>query len=60
MADIAYDFFTSDSPGGSNLHEAMIWLGNFNAGPISNYDADGPIPTMTNLAIAGYTWQVTS
>ncbi len=35
VADVAYDLFTSSTAGGSNVNEIMIWLANFNAGPIS-------------------------
>lgn len=58
MANVAYDLFTSYNPGGSNVHEVMIRLGNFNAEPISyDYDYDGKsVPIATNLRIAGHTW----
>jgi xyloglucan-specific endo-beta-1,4-glucanase len=36
-ADVAYDLFTSNSAGGSEAYEMMIWLANINAGPISRY-----------------------
>jgi len=58
VADVAYDLFTSSTSGGSAVNEIMIWLANYNAGPLSyNYDSTGkPIPVATNVAIAGYTW----
>lgn len=40
----------------------MIWLANYNAGPIaSSYDASGkPVPTVSNIALGGTTWYVKS
>ena len=35
VADVAYDLFTSDAPGGKEKYEMMIWLANINAGPIA-------------------------
>ena len=37
VADVAYDLFTSDTAGGAEKYEMMIWLANINAGPISRY-----------------------
>lgn len=36
----------------------MIWLANYNAGPIAqSWDASGkPVATTTNISIAGLTW----
>lgn len=57
VADVAYDLFTSWSPGGSNVNEIMIWLANINAGPISaNYDAEGAVPIAKNVSLEGNTW----
>jgi xyloglucan-specific endo-beta-1,4-glucanase len=58
VADVAYDLFTSASPSGGNAYEIMIWLANFNAGPISyNYGSNGqPTPVASNLSIAGHSW----
>ena len=58
VADVAYDLFTADSPTGSNVNEIMIWLANFNAGPISSqYSSSGsPVPAKANISIAGHTW----
>jgi xyloglucan-specific endo-beta-1,4-glucanase len=38
----------------------MIWLANYNAGPISyNYGATGaPTPVASNVALGGYTWNL--
>ncbi|KAG8221526.1 glycoside hydrolase family 12 protein [Butyriboletus roseoflavus] len=60
VADVAYDLFTSYSPGGSNVNEVMLWLANYNAGPISyEYGSDGEaVPIATNLTIAGYEWNM--
>ncbi|KAL0958810.1 hypothetical protein HGRIS_014129 [Hohenbuehelia grisea] len=60
VADIAYDLFTSDTIGGANVNEIMVWLANYNAGPISAvYNADGtPQPVASNVALAGHTWNV--
>lgn len=62
VADVAYDLFTSNSAGGSNVNEIMVWLANFNAGPISfNYDAQGsPVPVAKSVSLAGHTWNVYS
>ncbi|KAI0071600.1 glycoside hydrolase family 12 protein, partial [Panus rudis PR-1116 ss-1] len=62
VADVAYDFFTSNTAGGSNVNEVMIWLANFNAGPISfQYNSDGtPKPVASNLSIAGHSWNLYS
>lgn len=61
MADVTYDLFTSYSAWGSNLHEVMIWLANFNAQPLSyNYDEYGKaVPIATNIAVGDYKWSVT-
>lgn len=58
MSWIAYDLFTSATPAGSNAYEIMIWLANYNAGPISyTYDASGnPTPVASGISIGGYTW----
>ncbi|KAL0958812.1 hypothetical protein HGRIS_014131 [Hohenbuehelia grisea] len=60
VADVAYDLFTSSSPGGNNVNEIMIWLANYNAGPISSqYNSDGtPKPVASNVSLAGHTWNV--
>jgi len=59
QADVAYDLFTANSPGGDNVNEIMIWLANFNTGPIaSSYTAAGAVPLVTNVALAGYTWDL--
>ncbi|CAL1710869.1 unnamed protein product [Somion occarium] len=60
VADVAYDLFTSNTAGGSNVNEIMIWLANFNAGPISAvYNSDGtPQAVASNVSIAGHTWNL--
>ncbi|KAI0761855.1 concanavalin A-like lectin/glucanase domain-containing protein [Irpex lacteus] len=62
VADVAYDLFTADTAGGSNVNEIMIWLANYNAKPISfNWSAQGdPIPVATSVSLAGHTWNVYS
>ncbi|KAG2049789.1 glycoside hydrolase family 12 protein [Suillus hirtellus] len=62
QADVAYDLFTSWSPGGSDVNEIMIWLANINSGPISyNYNAEGDaIPIVTNIPLEDYTWNLYS
>ncbi|KAH8103392.1 glycoside hydrolase family 12 protein [Cristinia sonorae] len=62
VADVAYDLFTSNTAGGSNVNEIMIWLANFNAGPISAvYNSDGtPKPAASNVNIAGHAWNLYS
>ena len=58
VTDVAFDLFTANSPTGSNVNEIMIWLANYNAGPISaQYGSNGqPTPKASNLNIAGHTW----
>jgi len=60
VANVAYDFFTAWSAGGSNAVEVMVWIGNYAAGPISYaYDASGnAIPIEKNLSIAGHKWNL--
>ena len=40
----------------------MIWLANFNAGPISAvYNSDGtPKPVASNISLGGHTWNLYS
>ncbi|KAF8132436.1 glycoside hydrolase family 12 protein [Boletus edulis] len=58
--DVAFDLFTSDSSKGKGSNEVMIWMANYNAGPISyHYGSDGKsIPTTTDIPIAGHTWDL--
>ncbi|KAF8901162.1 glycoside hydrolase family 12 protein [Gymnopilus junonius] len=59
QADIAFDIFTSSTAGGSNVNEIMIWLANIGVGPIaSSYNANGAVPTTSNISLAGYTWNL--
>jgi xyloglucan-specific endo-beta-1,4-glucanase len=60
VANIAYDLFTSATSGGSNAYEIMIWLANYNAGPISyTWGSDGkPVPVKSNVSLAGRTWNL--
>jgi len=60
VADVAYDFFTSDTSGGSDAVEIMIWLANIQAGPISSqYNSDGePVPIASSVDINGKNWNV--
>jgi xyloglucan-specific endo-beta-1,4-glucanase len=60
VADVAYDLFTSNTAGGSNVNEIMIWLANIDAGPISaTYGSNGqPTPVASNLSLAGQTWNL--
>ncbi|KIK57430.1 glycoside hydrolase family 12 protein [Collybiopsis luxurians FD-317 M1] len=62
VADVAYDLFTSNSAGGSATNEIMIWLANYNAGPISSsYNSAGqPNPIATGISLAGHTWNLYS
>ncbi|KAG1724517.1 glycoside hydrolase family 12 protein [Suillus paluster] len=61
VGDVAYDLFTSDTPGGSNVNEIMIWLANFNWGPISaQYNATGSVPIVKDISIQGYNWDLYS
>ncbi|KAE9393726.1 concanavalin A-like lectin/glucanase [Gymnopus androsaceus JB14] len=60
VADVAFDMFTSTSAGGSAANEIMIWLANFNAGPISSSfnSAGQPNPIATGISLAGHTWNL--
>ncbi|KAG6819882.1 hypothetical protein H0H93_007761 [Arthromyces matolae] len=60
VADVAYDLFTSSTSGGSAANEIMIWLANYNAGPISaTYSSSGqPSPIASSVSIAGHTWNL--
>ncbi|KAJ6595869.1 glycoside hydrolase family 12 protein [Mycena vulgaris] len=60
VADVAYDLFTSNSAGGSAVNEIMIWLANFNAGPISSQfnSAGQPVAIKSNISLAGHTWNL--
>ncbi|KAJ7158214.1 glycoside hydrolase family 12 protein [Mycena crocata] len=60
VADVAFDLFTSNSAGGSAVNEIMVWLANFNAGPISAVfnSAGQPVPVVSNLSLAGHTWNL--
>lgn len=60
VADVAYDMFTADSAGGSATNEIMIWLANYQAGPISfEFNAEGQaIPIASDISIAGFTWNL--
>jgi xyloglucan-specific endo-beta-1,4-glucanase len=62
VADIAYDMFTADSAGGTAINEIMIWLANFNAGPISaEFDAEGQaVPIASDISLSGQTWNLYS
>ena len=62
VANVAYDLFTSATSGGSNANEIMVWLANYNAGPISSsYDSSGkPVPVKSNVSLAGHTWNLYS
>jgi xyloglucan-specific endo-beta-1,4-glucanase len=50
-ADVAYDLFTSDSAGGAEKYEMMIWLANINAGPISRLALQLPLTYPTRRLI---------
>lgn len=58
VANVAYDLFTASTPTGINVNEIMIWLANYNAGPISSaYNSDGtPKAAASSLNLAGHTW----
>ncbi|KAJ7489343.1 concanavalin A-like lectin/glucanase [Mycena latifolia] len=60
VADVAFDLFTSATSGGSNANEIMIWLANFNAGPISAvYNSAGqPVPKASSVSLGGHTWNL--
>ncbi|KAF9044439.1 glycoside hydrolase family 12 protein [Panaeolus papilionaceus] len=62
VANVAFDLFTSSTVGGNNVNEIMIWLGNYNAGPISSqYNSNGtPKPVASNVSLAGVSWNVYS
>jgi len=55
VADVAYDFFTSNTNGGSTAYEIMIWLAALGgAGPISSTGST-PLATPT---IGGHSWKL--
>jgi len=60
VADVAYDMFTSTTSGGAAANEIMIWLANFNAGPISFVfnSAGQAVPIVSNLSLGGHTWNL--
>ncbi|KAG6812399.1 hypothetical protein H0H92_003080 [Tricholoma furcatifolium] len=60
VADVAFDIFTSATSGGSNANEIMIWLANYNAGPISaTYSSSGSAePIVSGVSIAGKSWNL--
>jgi xyloglucan-specific endo-beta-1,4-glucanase len=60
VADVAYDLFTSYTPHGSNVNEIMVWVANYNSGPIAEaYDASGnAIKTASNINIDGLQWDL--
>ncbi|KAF7358580.1 Glycoside hydrolase family 12 protein [Mycena sanguinolenta] len=60
VADVAYDMFTSTTSGGSAVNEIMIWLANYNAGPISaTYSSSGqPVPVASSVSLGGHTWNL--
>ncbi|EIW75755.1 hypothetical protein CONPUDRAFT_159157 [Coniophora puteana RWD-64-598 SS2] len=62
VADVAYDTFTSATSGGSAAYEIMVWMANYNAGPISaTYGSDGsPTPIASDITIGSYTWNLYS
>ncbi|KIK57432.1 glycoside hydrolase family 12 protein [Collybiopsis luxurians FD-317 M1] len=62
VADVAYDMFTANSPGGTATTEIMVWLANINAGPISSsFNAAGqPNPVASGISLAGHTWNLYS
>lgn len=59
VADVAYDFFTSATSGGSAAYEVMVWLANYNAGPISyTYSSSGAPTPIATVSIASRTWSL--
>jgi len=62
VADVAFDMFTASTAGGSNVNEIMIWMANYNAGPISaQYNSDGtPKAVASSISLGGHTWNLYS
>lgn len=59
VANVVYILFTSSSFGGVGQYEIMIWLANYNAGPISyNYSASGAPIAIGVVTIGARTWSV--
>jgi len=59
VSDVAYDIWTSSSAGGTSKYEIMIWLANYNAGPISaNYDSSGKPVALTTVTIGGISYKL--
>jgi len=62
VCDVAYDLFTADTAGGEATNEIMIWLANFQSGPISFvFNAEGQaVPIASDISVAGFTWNLYS
>lgn len=60
VCDVTYDLFTADTADGTSTNEIMIWMANYQSGPISfEYDAEGqPIPIASDISIGENTWYV--
>lgn len=43
---------------GANVNEIMVWLANFNSGPISAvFNAEGQaVPAVANVNLEGHSW----
>ncbi|CAO1639462.1 unnamed protein product [Sympodiomycopsis kandeliae] len=58
-ADVAYDLFTSDSPGSAKKYEIMIWLARYDVNPIaSSYNGDGAVADDENVSVGGHRWKL--
>ena len=53
--ETAYDIWANN-----NAYEVMIWTNQYGAvGPIAaSYDANGAVPSATNISVGGHTWNV--
>jgi len=62
VADVAWDFFSSSTSGGSHAYEIMIWLAAYGgAGPISSqYDSTGKPVAVGMFAYNGITYNLYS
>jgi len=58
VADVAYDLFTSSTPGGRDEVEVMVWMAkNGNAAAISAaYSADGQPAPVDTVSLNGQSW----
>ena len=57
-ANVVYDIFTSSYPGGPKEYEIMVWLSNFNTGPLKDDYSAGVPPLLAGVNIDGKTYDL--